>query len=91
MEIIKFLLSFFFNEYLGDDLNKIYKLFEENSFDVKKVLANVKPDMLAPLIKSIMSNGNKKSPNEADFDTALKPISPFANGDIIKRMKILMQ
>lgn len=85
MEIIKFLLSFFLNEYGGKDLTSIYELLERNSFDIGKTLKNLTPETIAPVIKVITENfSNKKTPTETVGEkVGLAPLVSFADKEIV--------
>lgn len=86
MEILQFLLSFFVKEYGGEGLQAILKLLQDNSFDLKKVLSNLNPQSIAPIIGSFMkSNTNfKSSPsNDEEKPCGLTPIERFADKRIV--------
>ena len=84
MEILQFLLSFFLNEYGGGSLKPILELFKENSFDIKRVLQNLKPETVAPIIKDFMSKNNNKSPTETvGHACGLNPIAKIADKEIV--------
>lgn len=85
MEIIKFLLSFFLEEYGGKDLNGIFNLLKDNSFDIKKTLKNLTPETAAPIIKAVMSGlKNKAAPTKTVGEVSkLTPISSFADREIV--------
>ena len=84
MEILQFLLSFFLNEYGGGNFKPILELFKENSFDLKKVLQNLKPETVAPIIKDFMSKNNNKSPTDSVGQVyGLNPIVKIADKEIV--------
>ena len=85
MEILQFLLSFFLNNFKGGSLSPIFNLLKENSFDIKKLVQNLNPEVLAPIIKSFMElNKNEKSPTEfVGQGEGLKPIATIADKDIV--------
>lgn len=85
MEILKFLLSFFMEEYGGKDLNGVFKLLEENSFDIKKTIKNLTPETAAPIIKAMMSGIKNKGGTEKNVTDSLRldPISSFADREIV--------
>lgn len=81
MEILQFLLSEFLKNGGNDNLKPIIDLFKDNSFDLKKVLKNLSPELLAPVIKSF--SGQNKSRAEARRDYGVTPISKIADKDIV--------
>lgn len=83
MEILQFLISFFMKEYGGDKIMPILNCFKENSYDVKRTLQNLKPEMLAPLLQSIMQKGQKVSPHDDCGGYGTKPIDWVADKRIV--------
>jgi len=85
MELLQFLISFFIKNYGGDKFGDIFNIFKDNSFDIKKVLTNLKPEMLEPIIKSFFNSGQNKTPT--DFSVGenykLDPIARIADKDIV--------
>ncbi len=85
MELLQILTSFFLNGKNADAFKSVYKLFEQNSFDIKKVLSSLTPDMLAPIVKEFMSTFKNNTPTEKSVggDYRLAPIANIADKDII--------
>lgn len=84
MEILQFLLSFFLNEYGGGKFAPILNLLKENSFDIKKVMANLNPETVAPIIKDFMNSAKKESPEAySGHSEGLSPIAGIADKDVI--------
>ncbi len=89
MEILKFLLSFFLEEYGGEKLMPIFNALKENSFDIKKTLQNINPETAAPILKSlfdggfkgVFGNAEKSSPTGKTY--GLEPISEIADKEIV--------
>lgn len=82
MEILNFILSL-----LGGDENfskflPIINLLKENNFDIKKVLENLNPDSLAPIIKEFLSSNPVKDDNSA-YGENLSPIKNVATSEIV--------
>ena len=89
MEIIKFLLSFFLEEYGGEKLAPVINALKENSFDIKKTLKNLDPEVAAPILKDLLGGGLKEMFNGGDkgFNAGktygLEPISEIADKEIV--------
>lgn len=86
MEILQFLLSFFLEEYGGQDFEPLLNAFKENSFDVKKVLSSIDPKDILPVVMKFMNSfGKNESPTEnpvgQSYGTA--PISDVADKEIV--------
>jgi len=78
----------FFSTLLGDQkfagvFAPIIELLRQNSFDIKKVLASLNPEMLKPIIEEFMKNINNRPAQSAERTDGLKPISNIADKDII--------
>ena len=82
MEILQFLLNFFNNNDNLGELAPLFKLFEENNFDIKKVLTNLDFEKLAPIL-SIFSNIKGSENSFSEPISTLSPISSIADKDII--------
>lgn len=80
MEFLRILSSFLLNEY-GKDFAPIIKLLEDNSFDLKKTVKNIKPEMLAPLIRAVMSG--IKTPASPTVSAGLEPIKNVADEQVV--------
>lgn len=83
MEILQFLAQLLTNEQNSKLLAPIFELLKQNSFDIKKVLSNINPQVLAPIIKEFMSNMNNRPTDTAGRNNGLMPISNIADKDII--------
>ncbi len=84
MEILQFLLNFFLKDNGGGALKELLNLFSQNSFDLKKVLANLNPETLAPIIENFMNGTKKENPiKSTGFSYGLSPISKIADKDIV--------
>ncbi len=85
MEILQFLLSFFLSEYgEKNNLSPLLNLFQENGFDIKKTIKNIKPEMLLPIVKEFFSSKATKNPTENySRENSLNPISNIADKEII--------
>lgn len=81
MEIIKKILE----NYLGNDaIGKIlplFNLFKENSFDIKSVIKNIKPEDIEPIV-SLFSQIKNPSDNSEGL-VGIAPISNIADKDIV--------
>lgn len=83
MDLLQFLLSFFASEY-GKNLSPLIEIFKKNNFDLKKVLASINLDTLAPIIKNFMENAQKNRPEHTERNVyGLSPISKFADKDVV--------
>ncbi|MBO7149422.1 MAG: hypothetical protein J6V71_00855 [Clostridia bacterium] len=83
MEILQFLTSLFTNEQNSKFLMPIFELLKQNSFDLRKVLSNLDPQSLAPIIKEFMANMNNRPTDNVGRNNGLVPISNIADKDII--------
>lgn len=86
MEILQFLLSFILKDFGGEKLEPVFKLLQENNFDIKNVLKNLKPEVIMPLITQFMSMGaqRKNSPTENVGEyVGLDPLSHIADTQIV--------
>ena len=83
MEILQFLAQLFANEQNSKIITPILELLKQNNFDLRKVLANVDPKTLAPIIKEFMSNMQNRPTDSVRRNNGLSPISNIADKDII--------
>ena len=83
MEILQFLTQFLANEQNSKILMPIFELLKQNSFDLRKVLSNLNPQVLAPIIKEFMANMNNRPTDNVGRNNGLVPISNIADKDII--------
>lgn len=80
MEILQFLLSFFLQEYGGEEFKPIIDDFKNGSFDLKSFLSGLTPEKVAPIFKTVF--GGAKNPSESSSD-GLSPVLSIADRDII--------
>ncbi len=83
MEILQFLLNFFSKNSNGGALGEILNLLSKNNYDVKKVLSNLTPQTLEPIIKSFMNEQNKNPSTSPEFSYGITPIARVADKDIV--------
>lgn len=83
MEILQFLAQLFSNEQNSKVLTPILELLKQNNFDIKRVLSNLDPKVLAPIIKEFMANMNNRPTDTVGRNNGLSPISNIADKDII--------
>lgn len=81
MEILQLLINFLTNG-AGEKYKGLLDLFVKDSFDIKRVLKDITPDKIAPIIKEFLSD--KKSPAAyAGESVGLNPIANVADKDIV--------
>ena len=83
MEILQFLAQLFSNEQNSKVLTPILEILKQNNFDIKRVLSNLDPKVLAPIIKEFMANMNNRPTDTVGRNNGLSPISNIADKDII--------
>ena len=83
MEILQFLISLLSNEQNSKILAPIFEILKQNSFDLKRVLSNINPQVLVPIIKEFMANMNNRPTDTVGRNNGLIPISNIADKDII--------
>lgn len=83
MELLQFLTTFLTNEKNSQVLAPIIDLFVKNSFDIKKVLASLSPEMLKPIVENFMKDFSSQSSPSVTQAEGLLPISNIADKDII--------
>ena len=85
MDLLQILASFLLDGKNSQAFMPIYKLFEQNSFDVRKVLSSLTPQTLAPLVKDFLSSIKKNAPTENSVGSNyhLEPIANIADKDIV--------
>ena len=83
MEILQFLISFFAKEYGLDKFAPILNCLKENSYDLKKTLLSLKPEVVAPILQSLFSNANKTNPRNDNGGYGLQPITWIADMQIV--------
>ena len=86
MEILQFLISFFLKEFGGEKLQTIIDLFQNNSFDLNKIINNLNLETISPIIQEFFKSLNKEN-TPTDFsvgeDNKLSPIARIADKDIV--------
>ena len=84
MEILQFLLSLLSGNENFKRFQPIFNLLKENSFDIKKVLAHLDINALAPILKDFMSFAKNPVENKNNFQSfGLTPIAKIADKDIV--------
>lgn len=85
MEIFQFLLSYFLKNSNLDTLAPIIENLKQNNFDLKKVLSNLNPESIMPMLSTLMKNfGQNKNPSPSFYEEeGLNPISDFADKQVI--------
>lgn len=85
MDLLQILTSFLLNGKNSDAFKSVYKIFEQNSFDLRKVLSSLNPETLAPLVKELISafKNNTPTDNSVGGDYHLDPIANIADKDIV--------
>ena len=83
MELLQFISSLFSDDKIIKSISPIIELLRQNSFDIKKVLASIDPEMLKPIIEEFIKNINIRPAQSAERIDGLKPISNIADKDII--------
>ena len=81
MEILQFLLSEFLKNGQNESLKPLFELLKNNSFDIKKVIKNLSPEVIMPFIQKF-SGQNKSRANARQFN-AITPIANIADRDIV--------
>lgn len=82
MELLQFLLSFLLKQ-SGEGLEPILSALKNNSFDLKKTLSSITPQMIIPLVQSFMQKAENPQPSYCGGGCGLKPIADIADKDII--------
>ncbi len=83
MELLQFISSLFSDDKIIKQFLPIIELLKQNSFDIKKVLASIDPEMLKPIVQEFIKNINNRPASYAERIDGLKPISNIADKDII--------
>ena len=81
MKILLFLISFFLKEYGGEKILPLFELLKKNSFDLKKSIANLNPEVLLLIANFFIENFGKKKSSHYDINEnfGLAPIKNFAD------------
>ena len=84
MEILQFLLSFFFKEYSDGKYEGVYNLLKDNGFDVIKTLKSLNPQTLSPILHDFAQN---KKPTDYQTEyVGLSAIENFADEKIVQSL-----
>ena len=85
MEILQFILDFLAKQGGESTLSRIIKLLKDNSFDLKKVLRELKPETVAPIIKQFLNSAPaaKVSASATQKSYGIAPIARVADKDIV--------
>ena len=83
MEILQFLLNFLNNNSNLGVLTPIINLLKENSFDIKRVISNLSPEVIAPIVKEFMNAQNNRPTESVGRSEGLTPIANVADKDIV--------
>ena len=85
--ILQFLLNYFLTEYMDGELKPLLELFEKNDYDVKKVLKNVNPKDIMPLLSTFLKKGTSKTKApESEVFGGIEPIKNFADSEIVETL-----
>ena len=83
MDLLQFLSSFLNDDKIVKLFAPIIELLKQNSFDIKKVLASIDPEMLKPIVQEFMNNIKNRPAQSAERVDGLMPISNIADKDIV--------
>lgn len=84
MEILQFLLSNFFGS-KGEEFMPLIELLQKNNFDIKRCLSELKPEMLAPIVRTFMSMADKNNGPTVNVgqNNGITPIAKIADKEIV--------
>ena len=83
MDLLQLLTTLFGNDAFLSKFSPLIEHLRQNSFDIKKALASLNPDMLKPIVEEFMKNINNRPAQSTERINGLKPISNIADKDII--------
>ena len=83
MDLLQLLTTLFGDDKFNSLFSPIIELLRQNSFDIKKALASLSPEMLKPIVQEFIKNINNRPAQSAERANGLKPISNIADKDII--------
>ena len=83
MDLLQLLTTLFGNDKFIGTLSPIIEHLRQNSFDIKKVLASLDPEMLKPIIEEFIKSINNRPAQSAERIDGLQPISNIADRDIV--------
>lgn len=80
LSLLKNLLS----ETDAEKIAPLINLLRENSFDIKKVLKNLKPETVLPIVKSFLNNENAYAKgNVAENSAGISAVANVADKEIV--------
>ena len=83
MDLLQFITSLLGNDKMVKLLSPIIELLRQNSFDIKKVLASLDPEMLKPIIEEFIKSINNRPAQSTERIDGMQPISNIADKDIV--------
>ena len=85
MELLQILLNLLVNNQNLGALAPVFNALKENSFDLKKTLSSIKPEVFAPILKQFFENAQNKSPTDSVGQVyhGLEPIKNIADKDVV--------
>lgn len=86
MEILQFLLSYVLKESNLSAIAPLIDKLKENNFDLKKVISNLNPQTILPLISAFMqgtAQNKNPSPSRCE-EEGLRPLNDFADKQIVE-------
>lgn len=81
MEILRFLLSFFLQEYGGGRFSGVSDILKKYDYDIVRTVKSVTPNDLSPIVENFMKKENPSAEKAEEF--RLEPIKDLADRDII--------
>ena len=85
--ILQFLLNYFLTEYGSGKFKPLLELFEKNDFDIKRVLQNINPKDIMPILSEFLKSGiGKNNPPENEVFEGLEPIKNFADSEVVETL-----
>ncbi len=88
MEILQLLLSYLLENVGGEKIKPVAEMLKKNNYDIKKVVSELNPETILPLISNFI-NLNTKNQNPEPCgcnDWGLQPLSDFADAHIVDRL-----
>ena len=83
MDLLQLLTTLFGNDAFLSKFSPIIEHLRQNSFDIKRALASLNPEMLQPIVQEFMQSIKNRPAQSAERANGLKPISNIADKDII--------
>ncbi len=84
MELLQFIINNFFGGKLGE-LTPLIELLKKNDFDIKKIISELKPETLAPLVSAFtefFANTNSPTDSAGEYH-GISPIAKIADKEIV--------